>query len=61
MIEEARKYMKIKKLVVWGRSMGAATAIMIAEKRKIQTDMLVLDSPFVNLLDVIQRVIKTET
>lgn len=53
--------MMIKKLTIWGRSMGAATAIMIAEKRKLPVDSLVLDSPFHNLLDVIQRIIKTET
>lgn len=53
--------MAIKKLVIWGRSMGAATAIILAEKRKVPIDMLILDSPFHNLLDVIQRVIKTET
>jgi hypothetical protein len=29
-LEEAKKYVKIRKLGVWGRSMGAATAIMMA-------------------------------
>lgn len=51
--------MKIKKLTIWGRSMGAATAIVMADKRKLNIDSLILDSPFHNLLDVIKRIIKT--
>lgn len=60
-IEEAKKHIQIKKLAIWGRSMGAATAILMAERKKISINSLILDSPFHNLLSVIQRVIKTET
>jgi pimeloyl-ACP methyl ester carboxylesterase len=60
-VEEVKKYISVKRLTVWGRSMGAVTAIMMAERKKILIDSLVLDSPFQNLLTVIQRVIKSVT
>lgn len=60
-IKEAQQYFKINKLIVWGRSMGAATAILFAEKNRSIVDSLVLDSPFRKLSNVIKRVMKNET
>ena len=41
--------------------MGAVTAIQFAVKNPKIIDKLVLDSPFISLKEVIQRVIKEET
>ncbi len=56
-LREAYKYLDIEKLTVWGRSMGAVTAIMFAAKNHKIVDKLVLDSPFKCLEAVIRRVI----
>lgn len=48
-LREAYKYLEIERLTVWGRSMGAVTAIMFAAKNHKIVDKLVLDSPFRSL------------
>ena len=60
-LKEAQRYFKLGKITVWGRSMGAATAILLAEKNRNIIDSLVLDCPFRKLSDVIKRVMRSET
>ena len=60
-LREVYKYMEVERLIVWGRSMGAVTAIMFAAKNYKIVEKLVLDSPFRSLELVIRRVIKQET
>ena len=48
----------MERLSVWGRSMGAVTAINFAVKNPKIIDKLILDSPFRYLDAVIKRVIK---
>ena len=57
-LRAAYKFIEIKRLTVWGRSMGAVTAIRFASKNHKIVDKLVLDSPFRYLEEVICRVIK---
>lgn len=57
-LREAYKYINISKLTVWGRSMGAVTAIIFAERNHKIVEKLVLDSPFPKLENVIKRVIQ---
>ena len=59
-LREAYKRIPVEKVVVWGRSMGAITAIAFAEKNYQIVDKLVLDSPFKKLEEVIKRVIQKE-
>jgi len=60
-LREVYKYMEVERLIVWGRSMGAVTAILFAAKNHKIVEKLVLDSPFKSLELVIRRVIKQET
>lgn len=45
-LKEADKYFKRTKLTLWGRSMGALTAILFAEKNPKIVSNIILDSPF---------------
>lgn len=63
-MEEARsviftlkKKFGFKKIGVWGKSMGAATAIFLANKT-IHIDAMVLDSPFSRLNDVVSNIVE---
>lgn len=47
------KIIKPKSLTIWGRSMGAVTAIMFAEQHSERIDGLVLDGPFRSLATII--------
>jgi pimeloyl-ACP methyl ester carboxylesterase len=48
-LREAYKYLEVERLTVWGRSMGAVTAVLFAAKNHKIVDKLVLDSPFRSL------------
>lgn len=48
-LREAYKYLNIEKLTVWGRSMGAVTAINFTVKNPKIVGKLILDSPFRHL------------
>lgn len=47
------------KLVLWGRSMGAASALMYTSKESSMVSALVLDSPFASLTEVAQDLVAT--
>lgn len=49
------KYIKHRTLTVWGRSMGAVTAIMYADRYRSDVDCLVLDGPFRKLSTIVER------
>jgi uncharacterized protein len=51
-LEYARKKFKIKKVTLWGRSMGASLAMMYASLHPRQISCLVLDTPFRRLKQV---------
>ena len=59
-LREAYKHVQVDRVIVWGRSMGAVTAIAFAEKNHAIVDRLVLDSPFQKLEGVIKRVISRD-
>lgn len=48
---------KYRKIVLWGRSMGATTALMYCSRNK-DIECLILDSPFLKLEDVIIKLIE---
>ena len=48
-LREAYRHINVKRLTVWGRSMGAVTAINFAVKNPKVVDKLILDSPFRHL------------
>eukprot|EP01102_Stenamoeba_stenopodia_P021298 TRINITY_DN8550_c0_g1_i1.p1 TRINITY_DN8550_c0_g1~~TRINITY_DN8550_c0_g1_i1.p1 ORF type:complete len:556 (-),score=118.22 TRINITY_DN8550_c0_g1_i1:67-1734(-) len=49
---------KLGKIGLWGRSMGASTAILYAGQHGECVDMLILDSPFSNLYQVASELIE---
>jgi pimeloyl-ACP methyl ester carboxylesterase len=51
-VEYARSRFKIKKVVIWGRSMGASLAMMYASLHPRHVSCLVLDTPFRRLKQV---------
>lgn len=61
MLREAYKHINVERLSVWGRSMGAVTAINFVIKNPKIVDKLILDSPFRFLDSIIKRVIIQET
>jgi pimeloyl-ACP methyl ester carboxylesterase len=56
-LREAYRYITVERLTVWGRSMGAVTAINFAVKNPKIVTKLILDSPFRRLTSVIKRVV----
>lgn len=60
-LREAYKYIDIQKLTIWGRSMGAATAIMFANRNPKIIDKIVLDGAFRKLSSVVKRVIQNQS
>ena len=58
MLEETRKHIKIGRVTLWGRSMGSLCAIMFADMYSYEVSALILDSPFKNLSEVIERIAK---
>jgi len=59
-IEYLRSTNKVSKIGIWGRSMGAVTALLYAEKDPTIAG-LVLDSPFANLRLLIDEIAKKHT
>ena len=57
-LREAYRFIHVEKLTVWGRSMGALTAVVFAEKNHRIVDKIILDAPFSSLENVVRRVIK---
>ena len=53
-IGELRYRFGIKDVVLWGRSMGACTAMVYASKYPFSVRSLVLDSPFKDLRKLIK-------
>jgi len=49
------KQIKPRSLTIWGRSMGAVTAIMFAQRHSSRVDGLVLDGPFRSLATIVER------
>jgi pimeloyl-ACP methyl ester carboxylesterase len=53
MLEETRSHIKVGRVTLWGRSMGALCAIMFADMYSYEVSALILDSPFRQLSTVI--------
>eukprot|EP01017_Pseudomicrothorax_dubius_P002291 TRINITY_DN10015_c0_g1_i3.p1 TRINITY_DN10015_c0_g1~~TRINITY_DN10015_c0_g1_i3.p1 ORF type:complete len:460 (-),score=32.36 TRINITY_DN10015_c0_g1_i3:45-1424(-) len=45
-------YANLENIVLWGRSMGAATALMVASKASVRIKAVIADSPFASLSQV---------
>lgn len=60
-IEHLRKNYKVGKIVIWGRSMGAVTAILYAQSDENQALIsgLILDSPFSSFKKAVHDVVTT--
>lgn len=54
-IQEIRKRYPLKRLTLWGRSMGASIAIMYASMHPKDISTLILDTPFRGLGQVLTR------
>ncbi len=46
--------MKVNKIILWGRSMGACTALMYANRNPSTVSGLILGSPFKDLKKLIK-------
>lgn len=51
-----RKYTHVGRVTLWGRSMGALCSIMFSEMYSYEVNGLILDSPFRNLSEVVDRI-----
>ena len=47
--------MKVKRVILWGRSMGACTALIYANRQPERVEGLILDSPFKDLRKLIKE------
>ena len=59
-IEYLQKSKKVGKIALWGRSMGAVTAIMYASEHPEDISALVLDSGFYSLKQLIYELVKSK-
>jgi pimeloyl-ACP methyl ester carboxylesterase len=59
-IEYLQKSKKVGKIALWGRSMGAVTAIMYASEHPQDISALVLDSGFYSLRQLIYELVKSK-
>lgn len=55
-LEEVKRIVGVKSVTLWGRSMGAVTAIMFAHRYQALVQGLILDGPFRRLEGVVYRV-----
>lgn len=55
-INDARSRFMLDTVTLWGRSMGAVTCILYAERHQSEINMMVLDSPFSNLRDMLIQI-----
>ena len=59
-VEYLLKTKKVSKIGLWGRSMGAVTAIMYANEHPKLIDVMILDSGFYSLKTLISELIKSK-
>ena len=59
-VEYLLKTKKVSKIGIWGRSMGAVTAIMYANEHPKLIDVMILDSGFYSLKTLISELIKSK-
>lgn len=52
-IKHIREHFQVGKLYLWGRSMGAVAAIMLASEHPEEVMALILDSPFSDLTKMV--------
>ena len=56
MVREVQARFGVRKVVLWGRSMGASLALMYASMHPKNVSSLVLDTPFRTLEQVVRNV-----
>lgn len=56
-----RERYNISKFTLWGRSMGAVTAIMYASMEPFRVSRMVLDSPFSNFRQLVKEIVNART
>lgn len=59
-IEHIRSEFNVGKVFIWGRSMGAVAAVMLAKSSPHLVSCLVLDSPFSDLTKMVKDVVTSE-
>ena len=59
-IEYLKKTNKVSNIALWGRSMGAVTAIMYASKNPNKISAMILDSGFFSLKTLINELVQTK-
>ena len=59
-VEYLKKSNKVSNIGLWGRSMGAVTAIMYASKKPEEISVMVLDSGFYSLKTLINELVETK-
>ena len=57
-VEYLKKSKKVSKIALWGRSMGAVTAIMYAAKKQNEISAMILDSGFYSLKILINELVE---
>ena len=57
--EYLKKSNKVSKIALWGRSIGAVTAIMYASRKPNEISAMVLDSGFYSLKTLIYELVET--
>lgn len=55
-VQEIRMRFQVKKVILWGRSMGAVVALQYAYRHPKDVDFLVLDSPFTSVEQMVRDV-----
>ena len=59
-IEYLKKTNKVSKIALWGRSMGAVTALLYASKNQNKISAMILDSGFFSLKILINELVETK-
>ena len=60
-VEYLKKSKKVSKIALWGRSMGAVTAIMYAAKKQNEISAMILDSGYFSLKILIYELVEMRT
>ena len=60
-INELKNKYGVSKFNLWGRSMGAVTAMLYASKNPFNIKKMVLDSPFSNFKKLVKEIVNSRT
>lgn len=60
LIDHLRKVYSVGKICLWGRSMGAVTALLYAKEKRNKISGIVLDSPFTHFYKMVGDVVRSQ-